>query len=236
MYMIAIFVPNRFWHHREWIAMRVTDDRYCRDRLRFDLALRLIGHEARTHTIRAWTGLTEDRVRKLYRTYVAEHPGAAVARRRGKSPQRCGYFLRSPRIQQEAAVLAGLFCIVGIVRRGHRVDPGILSVAQGELLCVAYETYLALVAEPRISFEHAAFLVIALARGDELALRHCGECGALTLADSYALRATACNTCIAAQPVPLACPPMGRLQRARELPAAARGTPCPAQLGPITRR
>ena len=41
--------------------MRVTDDRYCRDRLRFDLALRLIGHEARTHTIRAWTGLTEDR-------------------------------------------------------------------------------------------------------------------------------------------------------------------------------
>ena len=36
--------------------MRITDDRYCRDRLRFDLALRLIGHEARTHTTRA--GLT----------------------------------------------------------------------------------------------------------------------------------------------------------------------------------
>ena len=68
--------------------MRISDDRYSRDRLRFDLALRLIGHEARTHTIRAWTGLTEDRVRKLYRTYIAEHPGETVARRRGKSPQR----------------------------------------------------------------------------------------------------------------------------------------------------
>ena len=32
--------------------MRITDDRYTRDRLRLDLALRLIGHEARTRTIK----------------------------------------------------------------------------------------------------------------------------------------------------------------------------------------
>lgn len=214
--------------------MRVTDDRYCRDRLRFDLALRLIGHEARTHTIRAWTGLTEDRVRKLYRTYVAEHPGEQVTRRRGKSPQRCSYFLRSPRVQQEAAVLAGLYCMVGIVTR-ERLDPRVLSVAQGELLCIAYETYLALVAEPRISFEHAAFLVIALARGDELALRHCNECGALTLADCYTLRAAACTVCAATPRVPFACATAGYRRRDGVLPAAARGTPGPAQLAPIDR-
>ena len=47
--------------------MRITDDRYTRDRLRLDLALRLIRHEARTRTIRNWTGLTDDRIRKLYR-------------------------------------------------------------------------------------------------------------------------------------------------------------------------
>ena len=52
--------------------MRITDDRYTRDRLRLDLALRLIGHEARTRTIRSWTGLTDDRIRKLYRSYVAD--------------------------------------------------------------------------------------------------------------------------------------------------------------------
>ena len=216
--------------------MRVTDDRYCRDRLRFDLALRLIGHEARTRTIRAWTGLTEDRVRKLYRTYVAEHPGQPVARRRGKSPQRCSYFLRSPRVQQEAAVLAGLLCMAGIVRRELRLDPRALSVAQGELLCIAYEAYLALVAQPSISFEHAAFLVIALGRGDELSLRHCGECGALTLADRYVLRAVACCVCSGTCAAHPSVPPAIRLERGRKLPAAARGTPVPAQLTPIDRR
>lgn len=216
--------------------MRVTDDRYCRDRLRFDLALRLIGHEARTHTIRIWTGLTEDRVRKLYRTYVAEHPGERVARRRGKSPQRCGWFLRSPRVQQEAAVLAGLFCMVGIVTRDARLDPRALSVAQGELLCIAYETYRALVADPRISFEHAAFLVIALTRGDELALRHCAQCGALTVADSCTLRAAVCSTCSATAQAPLPCVPSGHGRRMPAIPAAARGVPAPAQLGPLVRR
>jgi hypothetical protein len=45
--------------------MRISDDRYSRDRLRLDLALRFIHHEARTHTIRAWTGLTDDRIRKV---------------------------------------------------------------------------------------------------------------------------------------------------------------------------
>ena len=48
--------------------MRITDDRYTRDRLRLDLALRLIRHEARTCTIRDWTGLSDDRIRKLYRS------------------------------------------------------------------------------------------------------------------------------------------------------------------------
>ena len=41
--------------------MRVSDDRYTRDRQKFDLALRLIRHEARTFTIRQWTGLSDDR-------------------------------------------------------------------------------------------------------------------------------------------------------------------------------
>lgn len=215
--------------------MRVTDDRYCRDRLRFDLALRLIGFEARTHTIRTWTGLTDDRVRKLYRTYIAEHPGERIARRRGKSPQRCSYFLRPPRMQQEAAVLAGLYCMVGIVGRGVRLDPRALSLAQGELLCLAYETYLELVTEPRISFEHAAFLALALARGDELVLGHCTACGALIIDDRYALRVGICDVCTAsARGLPGDMPRL-RATCSAALPAAARGTPGPARLGPAER-
>lgn len=212
--------------------MRVSDDRYCRDRLRFDLALRLIGHEARTHTIRIWTGLTEDRVRKLYRTYITEHPGERITRRRGKSPQRCGFFLRSPRMQQEAAVLAGLFCMVGIVVRGRRLDPRALTVTQGEMLCLAYETYHALVTAPQISFEHAAFLVLALSRADEIVLHHCSGCGALAIADRYTLRTPVCGVCAAAPHA------SGGVRGAHGLridrppvPAAARGTPAPASLG-----
>ncbi|HEY5019533.1 MAG TPA: hypothetical protein VII17_00805, partial [Steroidobacteraceae bacterium] len=66
--------------------MRIHDDRYSRDRRRFEIALRFIQHEARTHTIRTWTGLTDDRIRKLYRTYVKDGQGVALTRHRGKSP------------------------------------------------------------------------------------------------------------------------------------------------------
>ena len=34
--------------------------------------VRFIQHEARTSTIRQWTGLTDDRIRKLFRSYVVE--------------------------------------------------------------------------------------------------------------------------------------------------------------------
>jgi hypothetical protein len=50
-------------------TMRITDCRYDRDRLRLEVACRLIAHEARTQTIRHCTGLSGDRIRKLYRHY-----------------------------------------------------------------------------------------------------------------------------------------------------------------------
>ena len=45
--------------------MRVSDDRYSRDLHRMDLARRMIRLEARTFTIRQWTGLSDDRIRKV---------------------------------------------------------------------------------------------------------------------------------------------------------------------------
>jgi hypothetical protein len=45
--------------------MRISDDRYSRERLCLQVALRFLEHEARTQTIRAWTGLSDDRIRKL---------------------------------------------------------------------------------------------------------------------------------------------------------------------------
>ena len=103
--------------------MRVSDDRYTRDRLRFDLALRMIHHEARTCTIRTWTGLTDDRIRKLYRTYLQQQFARAPKRHRGKSPRQIAYFLRSPSLQFEATTLASLFSLLGLVTAASDFQP-----------------------------------------------------------------------------------------------------------------
>ncbi len=119
--------------------MRISDYRYRRDRDRLDLALRFMRHEARTHTIRKWTGLSDDRIRKLYKDYLSDTPGSA-SRHRGKSPGQASFFTRTPRVQQETAALASLFCIFGVIPRqvtnAIEVQPGI---ARGQRLCQAFE-------------------------------------------------------------------------------------------------
>src|SRR6187401_1027625 len=146
------FFPNfrdRRIHSRAGKIMRISDDRYSRDRLRLDLALRFIHHEARTHTIRAWTGLTDDRIRKLYRTYLYEAGGTGVARHRGKSPRQAAFFTRSLRMRREAAVFASVSSLFGLITRDsitvERAAEPAPTVARGALLCEAFETYRALV-------------------------------------------------------------------------------------------
>src|ERR1700685_603786 len=96
-------------------AMRGSDDRYTRDRQKFDLALRLIRHEARTFTIRQWTGLSDDRIRKLYRSYCLSQDTQIVLRHRGKSPRQASFFFRSPELRFHAANLASLFVLHGLL-------------------------------------------------------------------------------------------------------------------------
>jgi hypothetical protein len=83
--------------------MRIIDCRYDRDRLRLEVAYRLIAHEARTQTIRHCTGLSGDRIRKLYRHYIQGQPGQRVRRRRGKSPRQMTYFRKSVEHELQAA-------------------------------------------------------------------------------------------------------------------------------------
>jgi len=147
--------------------MRVSDDRYTRDRQKFDLALRLIRHEARTFTIRQWTGLSDDRIRKLYRSYVMNNDAREVTRHRGKSPRQAAFFFRNPELSFQAAQLASLFLMYGLVGPSERgVEPRyrVGSLESGALLCRAYEAYLEMHQPVRISFEHAWFLLLAVAR------------------------------------------------------------------------
>src|SRR5271155_1787580 len=99
--------------------MRVSDDRYTRDRQRLDLALRLIRHEARTFTIRQWTGLSDDRIRKLYRSYLMSHGARRVLRHRGKSPRQAAFFFRNAELNFQAAQLASLFMLYGLLRASN---------------------------------------------------------------------------------------------------------------------
>lgn len=178
--------------------MRVTDDRYTRDWLRLDLAVRMIQHEARTCTIRAWTGLSDDRIRKLYRTYVRLAPHSGVRRHRGKPPTQIGFFLRSRETRGQAALLAGLCVRLGLVGEAR---PGAVpakappTMQWSGLFCSAYEAYVALRPAHRLSFEHGWSLLEALERRAELALAECPACGALMLADLLRVQARVCTFC-----------------------------------------
>lgn len=190
--------------------MRVTDDRYSRDRLRYDLAVRLIRHEARTQTSRQWTGLTDDRIRKLYRSYVRAGDGACVRRHRGKSPRQVSFFARSRTLQQDTACLVAVFSMFGVLpaQRLSEAARTLPSVVRGELLCDAYETYRRIAHEPQISFEHAAFLAIALAAGNEIRLQSCRRCHGLGFGDPLTLRTPECLSC--GEPLRPAPPPVRR--------------------------
>jgi len=178
--------------------MRVSDDRYTRDRQRFDLAWRLIGHEARTFTIRQWTGLSDDRIRKLYRSYVLNHGAQRVMRHRGKSPRQAAFFFRNAELNFQAAQLASLFVLYGLLRatsQGVESSYRVGSLEAGALLCGGYEAYRELHSPATISFEHAWFLLLALGRRDEIGLRHCAACGGLQLCDLLTKRGWTCSTC-----------------------------------------
>ena len=178
--------------------MRVSDDRYTRDRQRLDLALRLIQHEARTFTIRQWTGLSDDRIRKLYRSYVMNSDARRVLRHRGKSPRQTAFFFRNAELNFHAAQLASLFVVYGLLcgsdlalESRYRIG----SLESGMLVCQAYEAYLELHAPASISFEHAWFLLMALARHDELGVARCGACGGVRLRDLLSKRRLSCGNC-----------------------------------------
>ena len=66
---------------------------------------------------------------------------------------------------------------------------------RGEALCEAFETYRRLVPAPRISFEHAVYLVTALARGDEIRATLCEDCNGLIVVDRFASQMRRCLAC-----------------------------------------
>jgi hypothetical protein len=179
--------------------MRLTDDRYSGERSQFELALRMIRHEARTRTIRECTGLSDDRIRKLYTRYFCNSSLSGIKRRRGKSPRQINRFVKNSQNQMQATTLVALFSAGLLVRidEDDSVHPcwPRPDVEFGHRLCRAYETYLLLHKEPQLSFEWAWNLLHCISMNDELYLASCHHCRALYVQDAYALDQGSCPAC-----------------------------------------
>ena len=180
--------------------MRISADRYNRDRLRYDLALHMMIHGARLSTVRAWTELSIDRLRKLYRAYLMHRTSvtASGTKRwpRGKVPGTAASFLHSSAMAFEATTLACVLQMLGLVsadKPGGHGEGGARLLQQGELLCQAYEIYLLLHPHSVISFERACVLQRALLEGDEVKLDSCGQCKRLYLTDAARVKAANCG-------------------------------------------
>ena len=179
--------------------MRVTDTRYARERSQLELALQMIAFEARTHTIRDCTGLSDDRIRKLYSTYFKTRDGTLVRRQRGKSPRRVDVLFRSATTQMEATTLALLLVHYGLL--AVAVDGAISKtwanngVRFGRRFCRAYSLFIALCPATTLTFERAWSMCNALTRGDELALLRCSKCQGNYVHDTLSLSPVVCPCC-----------------------------------------
>ncbi len=178
--------------------MRLTDRRYAREKEQLELVLRMIGHEARTCTIRRCTGLSDDRIRKVYSVYFKADGRRRVRRQRGKSPTQTAIYVKSVLHQLEATTLAKLCMAAGAVASdGARLRDtvGRRSLAFGRRMCRAYEAYRVLYPRPRFSLERAFALIEGLSLADELALRACSSCDDDYVHDPLSLDALLCPCC-----------------------------------------
>ena len=172
--------------------MHISNDRYFRERQRHDLALRMIRHEARTCTIKSCTGLTEDRIRRLCRTY-ALHIESLPVRRRGKSPRRVAFFTRNAHLSFESSCLTSIFVAFGLLRRREDLIDEALALELGALFCDAFETHRQISPTAQITFEHAWFLLQQLNEGQTVHLTRCRQCHGQYLCDKLAT--ASCPTC-----------------------------------------
>ena len=178
--------------------MRVTKSRYHNQVQRYALAARMVAHEVRTDTICRWSGLSEGRVRELYRAFARERGDRRTVRHRGPAPKQPAFFLRTAQVCREAGALAVVCATLGVLpeqplpNAPHEL-PGL---QRGELLCRAYEMFKGLVGASTITLEHTLLLAIAIAQGTQLTLGHCQCCGGAVIFHPHgSARSPACKQC-----------------------------------------
>lgn len=186
----AFAIPNPIRYNA--LPMRITQKRYDGELERFHLAIRMLALQARTSTIGRYTGLSHDRIRKAYDSYVSEHGSNKLpGRKRGRPPSRVTRFVNTPDQHCESTVLASLFMHAGLLVTDGSARcslPRKLSKLNlGHRLCDAYDMHRRLIPNGEMSLELAATLLRALSETQELVVANCGSCGAIYVHDAYAL-------------------------------------------------
>jgi hypothetical protein len=176
--------------------MRPTDDRYRGEQAKFELAMRMIKHEARTGTIRYLTGLHDDRIRKLYTTYF-KFGSAPVKRRRGRSPTRVGPLVRTPQRALESGAFASMLIANALVSLDQPPGPNLKgNIDLGHRFCECFDTLERLVPQHSLSFEWGWNLLLSIRRGDELGLARCTRCANGYVFDLLSLPRSMCPSCL----------------------------------------
>jgi hypothetical protein len=177
--------------------MQLSDERYVRELRRIDLAMRLIGHEARTGTIRECTGLCDDRIRRL----VWQYRGASIrscVRHRGRSPGTVRRLLGNARL----AIEVKIFASIAFMHRLWAVGPAshsaylLLTIDIAEEFCEAYELHQLCHPDAQLSFEQALCALRGLWTGDEVVGARCHDCGAIVVVNSPMLTEPRCEFCV----------------------------------------
>jgi hypothetical protein len=202
--------------------VRISDPRYDRDKRRYDLALKLIQLEVRTHTISLWTGMSRYRIQTLFREYPDSSPSR---RHRGVPPYQPTFFTRSLQLECESSAFASIALRMGVIPSEiiANAAESLPTLQRGEQLTDAYVLYRTLYGQSQISMEHAMLLVAELAERRVLTLQICGTCQGLMVIDRFANRHRVCAFCRGNGRSAHRLEPLSRTIRHAEL--AGQGTP-----------
>lgn len=177
--------------------MRLSNDRYSRDLRSFNLAMRMLSHEARTHTVCLWTKLSEDRVRNLSDLHHRECSRKAH-RFRGPAPTQMTKLLEDSSLRSEIDALAALCLLQQLIpaQPVANARANFPNVARGEHLCSILELFRGLVPNSRVSFEQLSLLVLSLASGAQWGPDRCTRCAVIIVVDRHELtRRPICEDC-----------------------------------------
>jgi hypothetical protein len=202
------------------MEIHVTDDRLGGYFRRYQLAIRMMSHGARTQTVCDWSGLTRDQLVTQRRRWGFN----PEERRRGPAPSAFHVFFKSRRRRSEATLFACLCRVLGAApaRGGKRAATRLPGVENGERLCEALEVFQEWQPEADLDFEHAMQLALGVVLAQEVTLTQCSDChGATLIQGSRRLYATcghcqprpAAKTSSAARAAARAGPPLAREQR-----------------------